>query len=274
MLALGKSTRTAYIYARLLSHAETFLAGRGKTLADCSPVDVAMLAETVKKSHSSRTQLRAALMAGWEVLGRLDGPVRAVRVPPRPRGRCRALEADTAIQLEQAAWERNDDPGLAVLLGLYGALRRAEIAGLRWEDIELDPHTKRPVWMRVMGKGELVADVPVHPVLADALLRRWRSSGPVFVGRKGGPVVPDTIWRWTHQVAADAGLKVTTHVLRHTSLAEANDRSGDLRTVQAIARHSRPETTSLYTRTTRARMANVVALIDYGRRLDGQEEVA
>jgi integrase len=54
-------------------------------------------------------------------------------------------------------------------------------------------------------------------------------------------------------------------VLRHTALAEANDRSRDLRTVQEIARHSRPETTAGYTRTTSRRMAAVVAMIDYGR---------
>ncbi len=272
-LALGKSPRTAYIYTKLIGRSERFLEERGKSLADCDPVDVALLAETVRKSHSSRGQLRAALGAAWELLGRQDGPIRAVRVPPKPRGRCRALEADVAALLERAAWDRNDDPGLAVLIGLYAALRRSEIARLRWEDLECDPRG-RPTWLHVMGKGDLAADVPVHPVLADALLRRCRPAGWMFEGRAGGPVVPDTVWRWVRLVAEEAGLRVTTHVLRHTSLAEANDRSGDLRTVQEIARHSRPEITSIYTRATRARMTAVVSMIDYGRRLDGHQEVA
>lgn len=270
-MALGKSPRTAYIYAKVVARAERFLAGRGKTLLDCDPLDVALLAETVRKSHSSRGQLRAALVAAWELLGRPDGPIWAVRVPPKPRGRCRALDADLAALLEKAAWDRNDDPGLAVLIGLYAALRRAEIAGLRWEDVECDARG-RPSWLHVIGKGELAADVPLHPVLADALWRRRRPAGWMFEGRAGRPVVPDTIWRWVHLVAAGAGLDVTTHVLRHTSLAEANDRSGDLRTVQAIARHSRPEITSIYTRATRARMTQVVSLIDYGRRIDGHDQ--
>jgi integrase len=273
MLGLGKSARTAYIYCRLINQAEVFLEARGKTLLDAGPVDVAALADTVRKSHSSRGQLRAALVAAWEVLDRRDGPVRAVRVPPRPRGRCRALEVDTAELLERAAWDRNDDAGLAVLIGLYTALRRFEIAALCWEDLEADERG-RLAWIHVMGKGDVADVAAIHPVLEIALLRRRRPAGPMFQGRWGGPVVADTIWRWTVLVGLDAGLKVTTHMLRHTALAEANDRSGDLRTVQAIARHSRPETTSIYTRTNRARIARVTSMIDYGRRLDGQEEVA
>ena len=271
LLAIGKSMRTAYIYARHLERAETFLAGRGRTLADCGPLDVAALAETVRKSHSSRGQLRAALVAAWDIQGRLDGPIRAVRVPPKPRGSCRALEVDVAAQLERAAWDRFDEPGLAVLIGLYAALRRFEIAKLRWEDIELDA-LSRPTWISVMGKGEKVADVPVHPVLAEALMRFWRPQGWVFRGRWSGPVVPDTIWRWTVQVAREAGIRCTTHVLRHTALAEVNDRTGDLRTTQEIARHARPEETARYTRTTKARMIRAISSIDYGRHV-GQEEV-
>lgn len=86
LLELGKSARTAYTYARMLDRAEAFLAERGKTLADAGPLDIAALAQTVKRSHSSRGQLRAALVAAWEVLGRPDGPARAVRYGRRIGG--------------------------------------------------------------------------------------------------------------------------------------------------------------------------------------------
>jgi integrase len=72
---------------------------------------------------------------------------------------------------------------------------------------------------------------------------------------------------WLTCRAADIGVIATgwpnTHSAR--SLAEANDRSGNLRAVQDLARHSRPETTAGYTRTTAARLKAVVAMIDYGR---------
>lgn len=272
-LALGKSWRTAYIYLRMIERAEAFLETRGKTLLTADPVDVALLAETVRRSHSSRSQLRAALVASWDVLGRFDGPARAVRVPPKPRGRCRALEPEAATMLEQAAWARaeaEDDRGLAVLMGLYAALRRAEIACRRWEELE-DDYRGHPAWLVVhCGKGEVTGEVPVHPLLAVMLERRRRRSGWMFPSPRGGPVSPATIWHWTVLVGRDAGLKVTTHLLRHTSLAECNDRSENLRATQEIARHSRPEITAIYTRATRRNMMAVVSMIDYGRVI-GQE---
>jgi site-specific recombinase XerD len=60
-------------------------------------------------------------------------------------------------------------------------------------------------------------------------------------------------------------LALAVHLLlRHTMLTEANDRSGDLRTVQEIARHMRPETTAGYTRASDRRLRNAVAAICYG----------
>ena len=97
-----------------------------------------------------------------------------------------------------------------------------------------------------------------------------RRGGWVFPARLGleDHVHPSTVWTWTKTIALDAGVepaRVHTHLLRHTMLTEANDASGDLRTVQAIARHSRPETTAGYTRVDRAKMQAVVAQVNYGR---------
>lgn len=267
-LGLGLAPRSAYLYARMVDRVVPLLAERGVGLADCAAVDVAAVAQKFPPSYSQRQMLRSALVAAWEVLDRPDAPVRALRVPPRPRGRCRALTEEGARQLESVAWQlADDDCGLAVLVGLYAGLRRAEIARLRWEDVLVDEHG-RPEWLRVYGKGDLEATVPVHPVLAEILERRRRSSGWVFKGRAAGaPVSPATVWNWVRQVATIAGLpEVKTHVLRHTMLSEANDRTGNLRAVQEIARHARIDTTLVYTRTTAERLKQVVAAVDYGRR--------
>lgn len=267
-LGLGLSPKTAYTYARAVTRVAEMLAERGTDLDECRAVDVAWVAQRWQASHSARCQLRAALAKTWEITGRPEPPaLRAVRVPPKPRTRCRALSDETAATLEAAAWERKDLPGLAVLCGLYAGLRRAEIAALGWADLS-DGDTGRVEWLTVIGKGSLQAQVPVHPLLAEALEWHRRKVGWVFPGRRiGEPASPATIWGWVRLVAADAGLPpVKTHVLRHTALAEANDRSGDLRAVQEIARHARPETTAGYTRVTAARLRAVVSMIDYGRR--------
>jgi integrase len=268
LLGLGLAPRTAYLYARMIDRVGPMLADRHADLLTATPVDMASIADLFPRTHSQRQMLRSAMLAAWEVLDRPDPPVRALRVPPRPKGRCRALSEGGARQLEAKAWElQHEDQGLAVLVGLYAGLRRAEIASLRWEDVLLGEQG-RPEWIRVRGKGDVEADVPVHPVLAGVLERQRRSAGWLFPGKYlGRPVSPSTVWFWTRQVATAAGLPhVPTHVMRHTMLAEVNDRSHDLRAAQQIARHSRPETTAEYTRTKAARLREVVAMVDYGRR--------
>lgn len=256
MLGLGLSPRTAYLYARMVDRVVPLFKARGVDLMTAGRADVALVAEQFPRTHSQRQMLRSALLAAWDVLEREDPPVRALRVPPRPKGRCRALSDDGARRLEQKAWElQEEDCGLAVLMGLYSGLRRAEIAAVRWEHVILDEHGW-PSWLRVLGKGDVEADVPIHPVLAEVLAVRRRASGWVFKGRHPGrPVSPATVWIWVRHVSAAAGLQnVPTHVLRHTALAEANDRSGDLRATQEFARHSRSETTEVYTRVTADRL--------------------
>ena len=58
---------------------------------------------------------------------------------------------------------------------------------------------------------------------------------------------------------------VATHVLRHTALATALDATGDLRAVQELAGHARPETTAGYTRVRRDRLEAAVSAISYDR---------
>jgi integrase len=173
-LGLGLSARSAYLYARMVDRVQPLLEERGVDLRSCQAVDVAAVAATFSKTYSQRQMLRSAMVAAWEVLDRQDAPVRALRVPPRPKGRCRALSPSGARQLESAAWQLQDeDCGLAVLIGLYAALRRAEIARVRWEDV-LSDEAGYPAWLRVFGKGDLEAEIPIHPVLAEVLHRDGR----------------------------------------------------------------------------------------------------
>lgn len=261
LLAEGLATRTVAIYLAVLRRAELVAGEHGWELLALSALEARSLSDSWSGGRSSRSQLRSALAQAWEAHGRLDGPVRAIRVPRKAPGRCRALtEADAAL-LATAARARHDRKGLAVLIGLYGALRRAEIASCRWE------HLDDEGWLYVLGKGDRERTVPLHPVLLEAWReqqRHQRRSPWVFPGRYGDHATPTTVWGWVHEVAASCGLDVTTHELRHTALATAHDATGDLRTTQALAGHARPETTALYTRATATRLRALVDAIHYG----------
>jgi integrase len=254
---LGLAERSVAEYAKVVAAAEAWLARHGHNLHDAPGELLARYVATRPRSWATRKQLRTAFAHYWELSRRRRPPLWAVPVPPKPRGRCRALSELEAARLERAARERGDAKGLAVLLGLYLGLRVSEIAAFRWDQLRPDG------WVRVVGKGGVQADIPAHPVLARALADFPRRGEWCFPGRFGGPVVPATVWGWIREVAAGCGLVIQPHQLRHTCLATANDRTGDLRAVQELARHARPETTALYTRASARRLLAAVAALDY-----------
>ena len=119
-------------------------------------------------------------------------------------------------------------------------------------------------WYTVTGKRDKTATLSVHPVLR-AEFAPWRRKGFIFPGRFGGGVNPATVGTWTAEVAEAAGIgRVRTHQLRHTSLTTALDNTENLRSVMAFARHTRPDVTAGYTRTTKEQLQAVSAALDFG----------
>ena len=149
--------------------------------------------------------------------------------------------------------------GTAVLLGMYLALRREEIAKARWDRFD-----EFYTWYTVQGKFDATDTLPVHPVLRDQVsaVRLMVKGEWLFPGSRGRERVTEmTINVWTDKVAAAAGLgHVHPHQMRHTAIAMVNDETGDLRTAQVFARHKRLESTQIYTRTTKEKLERAMLL--------------
>lgn len=258
LIGLGLAARTVIYYVRRAESADTWLREQGVDLRRANAALIGAYASTLPNSHSTRGQVASALGHYWEWVERPNPPIRAIRVPPQPSMLCRALEPEQASRLKMIAsgwWPE----GISVLFGLYLALRREEIAKAEWGRFDLGME-----WYTVTGKNSKTATLPVHPTLRDELARHRKVSGWVFAGRFGGHVTPATIWDWTRTVAREADLPyLTTHQLRHTALATANDNLGDLRAVMEFARHSDPSVTSGYTRTTARRLEDVMRSLRY-----------
>jgi len=268
LLGAGYSRKTVHVYLTALRAAEEWLEAEGETLEDASAMAIRRYAETLPHTRSSLSLLRSSLYALWRLQERPGAPYGAVRVPSKPRMRCLALGEAEAGLLAREARRRRDRKGLAVLLGLYAGLRRTEIASLRWPSVGPDG------WLTIVGKGDVTRSIPLHPALLDAagslrIAVPPTPKGPrgaewVFPGRFGGPVNPTTVWTWVRELSAAAGIPaVPTHVLRHTCLATALDATRDLRAVQELAGHARPETTAGYTRVRRDRLVETVQAIEY-----------
>lgn len=205
--------------------------------------------------RSSRTAV--ASFYRWAVRAGLltTSPAEELDVVRVPRGLPRPA-SDAAVR--QALASADDRTRLALMLGAYAGLRRAEIARLRCSDLT-ETH------VRVEGKGGHQRIVPVDPEgpLAEAwraeLGRRrrgthgtgWsgehvRADGWVFPSTHGaGPLTAAHLGKIVRDALPDG---YTSHQLRHRFATSAYAAERDLMAVQQLLGHARPETTAIYAR--------------------------
>jgi integrase len=208
--------------------------------------------------------LRRTLKEAWR-LGLLSAEdyhraadVRQIKEKRLPRGRALA-DAEIAALLSTCA----ADPSVmgardaAVIALLRGAgLRRSEVVKL--DLANYDPANDHAITIR-SGKGrkDRIVYLPegAAAALADWLALRGDTPGPLFYPiAKGGKIQPR---RMTDQAvllvlqkrAVEARVRTfSPHDLRRTFISDLLDRGADIATVQRLAGHDDPNTTSKYDR--------------------------
>lgn len=146
---------------------------------------------------------------------------------------------------------------------LYGAgLRVSEACAVEPEHLDLEART-----VRVVGKGNVEALAPLPPGMAGLLLEwlvvRPPGPGPVLVREGGGRLHPNSLASALRKASERAGLRpCSPHDLRRTFVSALLDSGADLATVQRLARHEDPRTTSRYDRRPASRAADAVGRID------------
>lgn len=186
-------------------------------------------------AKSARSALRS--FYGWaRDTGRIDvSPAHLLPAVRVPRGRPKPTPEQAYRAALLAADERSR---LAIRLAGICGLRRGEIARVRVEDLEQDLLG----WsLRVVGKGAHVRCVPLPDDLADEL--RGHGSGFVFPSPRGGHLTPHHLAKLVTRYLPEG---ITTHSLRHRCASTAYAATLDLRAVQELLGHSRPETTAGY----------------------------
>lgn len=170
----------------------------------------------------------------WE--HREDDPTLRLTAPrqdrglPRPFGR---QEIRTILDTVSPDLRR------AVALGALAGLRISESAALDWADVDLD--TRRARIER--SKGNKTRIVGINPQL---MLELLPDVGGNVVTGGGKPYTADTLQRRLNRAITAAGVKGTSHQLRHYWATAALSGSGDLMTVSRALGHSSPATTARY----------------------------
>lgn len=216
------------------------------TPEDCQAIINAAAANGERIAQAVYALLRAAFRRAVRSRRLLWSPMDAV---DRPKHKPEPGNALTEADYMAAVPEISED--LALSLALFAGLRRAEITGLRWGDVDLVSgvlHIRR-IRHRVGGKlidaapksAAGVRDLPIAPELLPILRRCYRLSPSAFC-IDTAPEALDR--RWSHiQSNLSLSRRYRLHDLRHTYVTRAILSGINPRVVQYLAGHSSLELT-------------------------------
>ncbi|MFI9200543.1 tyrosine recombinase XerC [Streptomyces sp. NPDC053048] len=288
-----KPRRKRTTYAKYEMHTRLYLNPQlgTKTLEKLSVRDVrtaltriakATTAATAKESHRV---LRSALSAACREELITRNVVKLVEAPTVPAYEGSLWTLEETLRFIFTA--RRDPLYAAFMLAVGLGLRRGELVGLRWQDIDLDARTVQVRKQRQRVGGENYEDdtknrrkrtLPL-PLLCIAPLRwqrlrqqamrakagdSWQESDLVFTTRTGRPIEGSNVLRSFHRLSAQAGVpRIRVHDARHgaaTLLAAGNVHP---RVAMEILGHSKISVTmDVYTHVPDALKREAVAHMD------------
>jgi integrase len=213
----------------------------------------AALSRAVREELVARNVARLVELPTWEP---------SLIVPWSPTEALAFLQAAAADPLGPAF----------VLLVLYG-MRRGEVLGLRWEDIDSEAGLVRvrQQIQRIQGQLHIgpvktragSRDLPLIGLAKDALAARrqvqdadraslgrcWIDTGLVFTTRTGRPIEPRNLVRSFARICqANKIRRIRVHALRHTTASLLKDLGVPARDAQVILGHAHITTTQqIYT---------------------------
>lgn len=283
--------KTHHNYEQLIKRHIKPHAGR-KRLQGIKPVDLHALytALTAKGLRDTQRQVHNILHAAFDEAVRLDliarNPSDVVRPSPPRRSPDQDLELKVLTAEEVAKLLpvlRDDRWGLPFEFMLATGLRRAEVCGMRWEDVDLQQGRLkfRHNLVTVAGKPTLgppktasrARPLRLSPDALDCLNRQatwqaferaalspgpvkghmkgyvrkrvWQESGFVFTALYGSPLHPDRLRAHLVRLCKLAGVRqVTNHGLRHTHASLMLRHGAPLEVVSQKLGHARPSFTA------------------------------
>ena len=273
----GRAANTLVAYRRDLDGYERFLAGRHRSIAGATELDVQDYVAALRRAGRAPSTVARALVAVRSLHRFLvdeghvaSDPTGDVGSPRVPQGLPKALSEDEVLGLLGAV-AGDDAPARrdrAILELLYGTgMRISELVGLSLADLALEEGV-----VRVYGKGAKERLVPVGRYATDAVVgwlepsgrgvmtpKRWARRGDaeaVLLNARGGRLSRQGAWGLVRRYGDRVGLgdRLTPHVLRHSCATHMLDHGADIRVVQELLGHASIATTQVYTRVSTERL--------------------
>lgn len=182
----------------------------------------------------------------WEYLA--HNP--AERVKP-PRGERVERDAFSWQEIERVLAVAGDPWALIFRMAALTTMRRGELLGLRWSDVELDAgrlYVRQSYGQYGFGSPKSSAGrrtIPLTPAFVKELRRHKMASkvnqhGLVFASQEGTPIDPDNLTRAWERSVRKAGLRhLGFHSLRHSAVSLLIEREGlNPKQLQTVVGHS------------------------------------
>lgn len=177
----------------------------------------------------------------WQVI--FFNPCDRVKPPKVERKEAKYLDEEQATHLLELIENENMQYKTIVKLLLYTGMRRGELCGLTWDDIDFDnlllsinrsslylsgkgvfeDTTKNFTSQRVLKLSDVVVDILKEYKIWQTQQRllmgdRWENSNRIFTAENGGPINPDVITDWFHKFIQKTDMpSISIHSLRHTN---------------------------------------------------------
>ena len=222
-------------------------------LEDITPEDVQLCLVLAadrggpRQSQAVYSLIHAVMRRAYRSRLILWNPVDALDKPEHTQEQGKMLtDADLQLALPFIRQE------LAVALALFAGLRRCEIAGLQWGDVDLAAgllrirrqrqRSRREVLVRVTKSGAGLRDVPIAPELRPILKHRFRlqPSGWVI---PHAPEYPGNLWKDIQDHDVRLSQRYRLHDLRHHYGSDLILKGANIKAVSYLMGHSSVEIT-------------------------------
>ena len=162
----------------------------------------------------------------------INNPVALVTKPKNPQGRCRILdtaETNALFEALKPTGRRSIWMLPLVKLALETAMRRSELLGLRWENIDLQ---KRTLFLKLTKNGTS-RTVPLSTHAIQILTEIPRNiDGRVF------PITHEVVSQAFNRARKSAGVKnIRFHDLRHIAITRLAEKLPNLIELSAVSGH-------------------------------------
>ncbi|MDQ5983893.1 MAG: Tyrosine recombinase XerC [Eubacteriales bacterium SKADARSKE-1] len=230
-------------------------------------VSIGLSSKTILHHHRLISSIMSTAVE-WQVI--FSNPCDRVKPPRVIKKEATYLDEKETAKLLECLKRENLKYRTIIEVFLYTGIRRGELCGLIWDDIDFEnklihidksslylasegifeDSTKNASSNRVIKISDtLIASLKEYRIWQNtqriALGSRWQCSNKIFTAENGSPINPDTISSWFKKFTKENDLpNISVHSLRHTNATLMLASGTNLRTVANRLGHSKTSTTS------------------------------